>query len=598
VQARRRASLILWAGGALLAAAGLLLAVTRSARDSPLLAPPPARHDSELPATAGAEREAAQAEDGSRVAAAQPSHPEVEFARPPIEGLEMIVIAEATGQPVPSANVRVAPFSGAGEPQQALTDAAGRASVTPDSEAPLRAEAWLGELYGSRGYVFAGQTITLHLRASVETTVLVEDESGRGVEDALVRFIEGVRYVAWGTTDAQGFSPRLRVPAEEVTLEVVGRDFDRVKLAPPEGGVPPLWRIAIQLRGIEVGGVVTHGSEPVEEVVVYDYDEGTSYHRARTGADGRFRLGRYDPGDLVLVRAEDPRFLPITLPYYASEENPEVLLELPAGLALAVRVVDPAGRPVPEAHIRAHWSGGWAPEPSAPGHSFLYFREGTTDERGECVLRGMGGGQYELRVRHPAFNEAEIASGERDLVVELEPRTDVPVRIRLVPELERIFGLEHWSIAVHRHYGSGPRSGGGMPRQQTTDRRGIAVLRQLAAGSYVLSVASPERRWVEHCGVVELTGDPWDYLGPDVVVKLEPEPSITESFLLSGEGYTAIFTKVDGVWTAAARSGPARLKGGGTTRLLRIEGTGGVRWVRLSGLEVEGPRGGGSEDGE
>lgn len=297
----------------------------------------------------------------------------------------------------------------------------------------------------------------------------------------------------------------------------------------------------------------------------------------------------------MLLRVAHPRFLPITEPVQVDESSSELQVELPLGSTLTVRAVDPTGRPIPRVQIRAHWVGGWAPAPSAPAHSFLYYRDGTTDEDGECVLHGMTRGTYEVRAQHPAFNLAEFLSDQRELLVlELEPRTDLPVRIRLNADVAPILGVEDWYVTVSKSFG--PGWGAGMPRQLKTDSSGAALLRQVSSGGYRAFIASPRRAWQEHRRV-ELTGEPWDYIGPEVALKLEPEPGLSGGLELRGDAYTSEFAKVNGIWTAAARPGRATLRGDGGARSLSIQGSGGVQWVRLSTLDPEAPAEGGG-DGE
>jgi hypothetical protein len=153
---------------------------------------------------------------------------------------------------------------------------------------------------------------------------------------------------------------------------------------------------------------------------------------ARTDAEGRFalRLAREDvpaSGTVDLFASAKGRVAAVVC---APAIPGEVEVRLAKGLALAVEVRDPAGKPVEGALVRARP----APQtPAIPGHASLSFVP-TTDKDGKTAIDGLLPGEILLDVDHTHFMPATVGPFDpvqgAVAVVELVPAYRVSFRLR------------------------------------------------------------------------------------------------------------------------------------------------------------------------
>lgn len=128
-----------------------------------------------------------------------------------------------------------------------------------------------------------------------------------------------------------------------------------------------------------------------------------------TRADGGYRLLAPEPGMWRVVASADgfaPRELPL-LPLLEEVDAPD--LSLPADSGLEVRVVSPAGAPVPGARVRAHpvleWElRRWMRRPTWRAATQVVVADG----RGRARLPAAAGDTWELEVQAPGFMAAVL----------------------------------------------------------------------------------------------------------------------------------------------------------------------------------------------
>lgn len=587
METRQSVGLILRAGAAVAIVLAIWLFYSTSERPRTSLHSTP-EVEPRVPSPTSQERAppsaAAEGEGRLPVSGATPSHESVpDRLAPTIDALEVLVLDDFSGLPVSSARVRAAPLYGSAGAVEGTTDSSGRAELVPTSEGPLVVEGWHAGTYAESQGIYSGQSVLLRLHARPQTTIRVLDEVGNGLADVVVRFVpEGSEWVA-GRTDSEGYSPRFHVHPDSRLLELLGRDFARVRLAVPREPIPDPWEITVMRRPIEVVCLVRHSDLPVEGAIVWDHSLAEIY--ARSDRDGRAILGRHDPGRELLIRVTHPDFLPTMVPYVVSEHQPEVVVDLPAGRTLSVLVVDANQQPVSEVQVSATWATGWARDLRSPADSFTNFQERRTDEGGRCTLRGLPQGKFSLRARHPDFALKELVGGDSDsIVLTLDPRLDTRLRIRLPPELERFLGLVAWSVHCQKRLDYD--AGWGLGRSSSTDGSGVARLRQLEAGNYLFGLECGRRLWSENF-YVSYEGLDLVHEGPSALVELEVEPGMEGPFLLEGESYQSRFAPWNGAWAAAARPGPARLRAGSTSWRVFIEGSAEPQYIRLTALVRE-----------
>lgn len=223
--------------------------------------------------------------------------------------------------------------------------------------------------------------------------------------------------------DAPGFAPfersGIEVPAEpgvtdlgalelepEVFLEVVVVDDDGDPVA---GAAIGITRRSSGPFGF--GMSQTHG--PAE---------------SRTDEAGRFREGGFGPGQVVGVTASKEGFAPASADRIHLPDGSPVRVVLEPGAIVSGRVVDEAGRPVPEAFVR--------PDLGDPTrHTFAMLSE-ITDADGRFVLDDLPARPVRLTARTDEGSESaavllELAPGERYEGVELTVRTEPAFRVRV-----------------------------------------------------------------------------------------------------------------------------------------------------------------------
>ncbi len=176
----------------------------------------------------------------------------------------------------------------------------------------------------------------------------VRDADGRPMAGVVV----GAGEPSWplGQTGTDGRLSLAGVPAGPVEIQLFagdGRRHDAAWSAPAAGDPPAGW-IALPRTAPLAGRVVADASgEPIAGALVWPgFDPGRF---ASSDADGRFQL-EAPPAERFWLQAEAAGFLPLV-------EHPaaghELVLRLEPAAAVAGRVVDEAGRPVPGARLTA-----------------------------------------------------------------------------------------------------------------------------------------------------------------------------------------------------------------------------------------------------
>lgn len=187
---------------------------------------------------------------------------------------------------------------------------------------------------------------------------------------------------------------------------------------------------------VELGPLETAHAAALRDLATDDPWRPTA--TTRTRADGRFDLTAPEPG-MWRLRLSRDGYVPVDrrlVPLVEPTTLPDAELERDAGFP--VTVLDPEGRPIPGASVRAietlhlprwrHPSGGWAP--SLPG--------GTTDEDGRVTLTRRGDEGFALAAWAPGWQEGVTRSEEGA----------GSATVRLAPAVERTLRLRHGEEVV------------------------------------------------------------------------------------------------------------------------------------------------------
>jgi uncharacterized GH25 family protein len=425
--------------------------------------------------------------------------------------LEVRVTDEA-GNPVPGARVRAAaasPSPPGPAPawrtpvRVARTDARG-AAVLPrvEGEALLVQAGAEGRPPAEAREVRTG-SVRLRLPAGVSRRVRVLDATGASPLAGVLVQVGEHRWPV-GRTAADGLFSIPLAPDRQEKVLLTAEDGRRLEasIGPPGKNGPeplPLRLPALGLRKGRTGfgQVVDRMEKPVAGARVVlrpmpgarPAGPNAPLREAATGPDGRFELRDLPPGRYELT-ARRQGYAPLTVPGLrvppgsGSTDLGTVILR--AGVAVEGRVVDPQGRPVPEAEVRVAPAGGL---PAAPGPG---------DEPSPPVLTGPDGSfriedrrpgeTVDLGVRRPGYAPAS-APGLRI------PR-EQPVRIVLQPTAT----VEGSTVET----GGAPVPGALVlilpsnpvhpTRQARSDENGLFRIEDVTPGSFEIRATAPGRQ--------------------------------------------------------------------------------------------------------
>lgn len=270
----------------------------------------------------------------------------------------------------------------------------------------LAARQVVGRVQGADRQPVAGAEIRLRPAASAEDRerqarlrAASPDSPPQAVSDAAGRFT---------VAEAPGLDLDVAVARTGFApLELRG-----VKLAP---GTGPADLGALTLTpGARVAGQVVDGrGRPVAGASVFrllqagqpgELAEGLRDRKpdAATGADGRFALADLSPGLPVHLLVTARGYLPEIRRGVQPPTAKPVVVRLQAGVSLAGRVIDEAGRPVPGAEVELVWA------PSVPGHERLQAgaavsRHATADRDGRFEIPDLPLDRVTLAVDAPGF---------------------------------------------------------------------------------------------------------------------------------------------------------------------------------------------------
>ena len=199
----------------------------------------------------------------------------------------------------------------------------------------------------------------------------------------------------------------------------------------------------------------------------------------RSGEDGRFRFeieaAPLLPGLLSVLAIDEAGCSGIGSGRLEADQERDIdvgTIALTAHRAVRVQVRD-AGRPVAHAELFV-------------GHrGWVQFGPFSCDTRGEAVLRGITDGNYEVFARAPGLHgQAPLIvppESEDVVIVELEPTSDVELRVRRAPSGRAVAGAR---IEVHGSRRTGEREVQGWSADlplpvAATDREGRTWVRDL-----------------------------------------------------------------------------------------------------------------------
>ncbi|MCR9245473.1 MAG: carboxypeptidase-like regulatory domain-containing protein [bacterium] len=156
---------------------------------------------------------------------------------------------------------------------------------------------------------------------------------------------------------------------------------------------------------------------------------------AVTGADGSYRLEHAPENAVVTVSATAPGFARVIKPEIdlSKSRSVEVHFALPPGVSIAGRVLDDRGAAVPGARIEA-----WAKASSTPPCAT------TSRADGAFEIDGLRAEPHRVRVlsrTHQGLEVDDVAAGERELELRLQPRATVRVRALGDDQVLRSFRL-------------------------------------------------------------------------------------------------------------------------------------------------------------
>ena len=241
-------------------------------------------------------------------------------------------------------------------------------------------------------------------------------------------------------SDARGVFSFPELPAAEVEITVRRKGYSpSVFLAriPAGAGPADLGIVTLRPGATLAGRVIDSRGQAVPGGEVFLLDQPATPNEmdralkdrkpsATVAADGRFSVEDLPQGAPVHVVVRAPGFLIAQVRAVRPPTEKPVVIRLEPEAALAGRVVDEAGEPVPGARIDLHWQAFLPEEPDRPvGEPIL--RNARADAEGRFEIRGLPAGSARVSATAPAFVPLDAVE------VEL-PRPKTAGELRLVLE--------------------------------------------------------------------------------------------------------------------------------------------------------------------
>jgi len=222
--------------------------------------------------------------------------------------------------------------------------------------------------------------------------------------------------------DREGrFEVRLAHPVERASMRVVARGYSPMEIhlrSVRAGETRDLGNVRLQRGRLIQGKVVGPGGKAVPDAevsvrsVLGNAPSNQPLLATRSAADGSFRFQDAPLGRTRVVgSAEGFGERSVEVP----PGSADVLIELVQALRLQILVADPAGRPVPDAFVRASSRDRGSPA-----------REGRTDDSGELLFADLGAFEWDLRVtaegyRPTSLTKVEVGRGRAQVVLDPWP---------------------------------------------------------------------------------------------------------------------------------------------------------------------------------
>jgi protocatechuate 3,4-dioxygenase beta subunit len=419
------------------------------------------------------------------------------------------VLLDADGAPV--TDVRVTATAPGRWVRPALTDGTGKFRLTGleagtyDLEARFLVESKVGLVATAR--VAAGATgVELRLaRPEGQATglvVRVTGADGAPVPRASVRVVFGERGSSGATVenglaivDASGrdgglvgatvtaYAPRTLagqpLPFGPATVgPLLGSEVEVEVRLPAEKSISGVVRDP-DGKPVRGAAVVAADATQASNVSWAFRSEGGDLPRARTDAEGRFRLGGLGDGE-VSVFVQPPPDFPAPDGVPARGGQSDLVITLTPGTAVTLTVLDEAGAPVPGASVSTHVA-----DERRAGDPWRAPRDGPSgraDASGAVRLRGL-----DVRKRYHLGVNGPTAEWMPHTVAEWSPR-DVTIRLarglKVAGVVRDLAGKPLAGISIYRAIGENSWGGG-----IATDAEGRFELRDLAAGEVVVRAA-------------------------------------------------------------------------------------------------------------
>jgi protocatechuate 3,4-dioxygenase beta subunit len=356
----------------------------------------------------------------------------------------------------------------------------------------------VGRVVDADGQPIAGAEVTLWqtlLSAGGYGPRFVPPGGLRAASDAGGRF--QLRHLASGDYELraarQGFAEEIR---QGVTVPEGVGEVDVGDLVLERG-------VVLEGRVVGPKGAAVEGASIAVRPRIDDlrlFHRGQEQRDARTDAGGLFRVADLRRGARVEVTVSHPDFAEADVAEVEVPPTEPLLIELRAMGALAVRVLDAEGEPLPGASVgsfvehQVSFGGG------APAHAMSsYAGYGETGEDGSLVVR-VGAGPLNLLVSAPGYEERRLpgvdvpAGREGQIEVALRPQARAALVGRVTDEAGQL--LAGFRIEVEPVDGEGPGWPGGMHFRDPpiTDGEGSYRIDGLAAGSYRVTAHGPGQR--------------------------------------------------------------------------------------------------------
>ena len=422
------------------------------------------------------------------------------------------VVREArTGRPVSGARVSVPaslPVTGGWDEEasrnETTTDAEGRFRLDGIGRTGAYLVARAPGFDQGRREVRQGETVELFLFPGATLAGTVRDDEGRPVKGAEVRAESDRSRIAPPTerTDARGdfLMPGLR-PGEYTVVAREGGRAPGVAAVVVEPEAEARVEILLSEGGFVTGRVVDPDGRPLAgrlrlEVVDEQRLATSASERiaADARADGTFALGPLPPGALGIAVAAPrhaTRRVEATTTRRGTTDLGDVVLE--TGLAIRGRVRDREGSGLGGASVRARLR--------RPGERSL--GEATSEADGEYVVAGLRPGAYSLTAALPGYATASATASAGGDPVDLVMEAGGEIAGRVVDAA----GQPAEDATLDAEWAGGAEAApGGGASGSAEEGDGRFVLRDLAAGRYVVKARAPGKGEASISGVRVVAG--------------------------------------------------------------------------------------------